>query len=345
MISRYDRMTPRQRVMAAANNQDFDCYPAICPTSVANYDCMRIASVSFPQAHTDGYAMAALAATAHTVLGFDSVMPYFSIHLEAEMLGCQVSWNQEHGMPQILKNPLHKITDFRPPKNFTSKPLCRQLLTAIRLLKKRFGNEVAIIGKVLGPWTLAYNLYGVENLILDTILEPEQVHTLIRQLLPISIEFAKAQFQAGADLITWADHVTADLISARQYEEFIFPLHKQATSRLFGGKNLILHTCGNVMDRLDLIRQTGFGMFHIDSRNDLPVASRIGGKALTLTGSINNPVTLVNGDPILIKKEVLHNIQSGIRLISPECAIPFKVSNKSLIALVNAAHNTPVSVH
>lgn len=330
-------MLPRERVFAALNNESFDHFPAINPTSVANYDCMRIAGISFPQAHTDAQSMAALAATGHTVLGFDSVMPYFSVHLEAEMLGCKVDWSNAAGMPYVAEKALQAPGDYRPPKNLTQKALCRQLLQAIRLLKHRFGDDVVIIGKALGPWSLAYNLYGVENLLLDIILDPEPIHELIQKLLDASIEFARAQFEAGADMVTWADHVTADLISRKQYEEFMLPVHKRAVSKL-SGKPLILHTCGNVMDRLDLICSTGFRMFHIDSRNNIEQAISVAGDRLALTGSVNNPVTLVNGSSIAIHREVISNIKSGIKLISPECAIPFKVSNASLVALVNSAH-------
>ena len=51
-------------------------------------------------------------------------------------------------------------------------------------------------------------------------------------------------------------------------------------------------------------------------------------------------VLLVQGEPQDVKRAVEENIKSGIKLISPECAIPFSVSSDNLIALVEAAHNT-----
>lgn len=332
-------MLPRERVFAALAGTDFDCVPAINPTSVANYECMRATGTAFPQAHTDAHAMAALARAGHTLLGFDSVMPYFSVHLEAEMLGCTVDWNNPDGMPYVTKRALLHPGDWKPPKNITGRPLFRQLLQAIRLLRRSLGDQAVVIGKVLGPWSLAYNLYGVENLLLDVILDPEPIREFIRALLEVSVECARAQFEAGADLVTWADHVTADLISKEQYADFMFPLHRQAAARLTG-KPLILHTCGNVMDRLDLFCDTGFRLFHMDSRNHLRQAVDIAGNRLALTGSVNNPVTLVNGSTVAIHREVQENIRAGIRLIAPECAIPFKVTNASLISLVNSAHRT-----
>ncbi len=51
-------------------------------------------------------------------------------------------------------------------------------------------------------------------------------------------------------------------------------------------------------------------------------------------------VLLAQGEPQDVKRAVEENIKSGIKLISPECAIPFSVSSDNLIALVEAAHNT-----
>lgn len=331
-------MTSKERVFAALYDRPYDKLPAITPTSVANLECMQMVNVSFPDAHTKATAMARLAAASHTILGFDSVMPYISIHLEAAALGCQVQWDSNATMPNILSRSIQNIHDFEIPANFLSQAPCKQLLQSIRLLKKQFGDSVAIIGKVIGPWSLAYNLYGIENLILDSILEPKRTKQFIQYLLSVPLAFAQAQFEAGADIITWADHVTADLISAAAYEEFVFPLHQAAAKKLSLHGPVILHTCGNVLDRLHLIRDTGFTCFHIDSRNNIPEAVTITEGKIMLTGSINNPSTLTAGTTAQVRSEVQHNIRNGIKLISPECAVPFRVSNQNLIELTSAAH-------
>ncbi len=333
-----DRMTPRERVMAAAAGREVDCCPAICPTSVANLECMKSTGVSFSRSHTDGQMMADLAAAAYTQLGFDTVMPYFSVCLEASALGCQVYWGNKGIMPVITKNLLCSKEEFQYPKNFLDRPECKQLLKAIRLLRQRFGTQVAIIGKVVGPWTLAYHLYGVGNLVLDTILEPEETKAFIQALLPVSLELAKAQFEAGADLLTWADHVTADIISAEVYREFMLPVHKTAAARLQSYGPVILHTCGNVMDRLDLMAQSGFRIFHIDSRNSIRRAAEIAQGRILLAGAVNNPGTLSHGSRPQIYREVLENVQDGITFVAPECALPPQVRNVSLIELTKAAH-------
>lgn len=335
-------MTPRERVFAAIEGRPFDMYPAITPTSVATIESMKAVNAFFPEAHTSPYDAVKLAEAGHALLGFDSVMPYYSVHLEAAALGCELNWGTSYSMPVITKSPVKNPDDFSLPANIMSRPEITKMLKTIRLLKSRNSDDTAIIGKVIGPWTLAYNIYGVENLILDTILEPERTKRFIANLAQLPIQFAKAQFEAGANIVTWADHVTADLISPKIYEEFVLPIHKKAAFSLSQYGYIILHVCGNVMDRLDLFRQSGFKIFHLDSRNDIHKALDIVGDEMVLTGSINNPVTLVQGSLSDIRKEVEADLSAGIKLISPECAVPCNVSNQSLKAVAKYAHERKI---
>lgn len=331
-------MTPYERVMAALRGQLFDVYPAISPTSVVTEGAMQRANAYFPAAHTRAAEMAALASIGHDYFGFDSVMPYFSILLESAALGAEIDWGSIDQTPRIVKTAIFCARDYTVPENFLSLPIFQRLLSAIGMLHKKYRGHVVVIGKVIGPWTLAYHLYGVEKLVLDTMLEPEQTKAFIRELSRIPMAFAKAQFDAGADMVTWADHCTSDLASAAIYADFVAPIHKQAAEELQSGGPLILHICGNIMDRLSTIADTGLEMLHLDSRNDIKKATEIVGDSIALTGCINNPFTLAQGKPRDVSKEVRSCIQKGIRLISPECAVPCRVPDENLLTLVRTAH-------
>lgn len=334
------KMTSMERVFAVINGDDFDVYPAINPTSVATVEAMKLSGAYFPAAHTDPDKMAALACVGRDVFGFDSVSPYFSILLEASALGAEVDWGNIYEMPSVIKKPIKKPEEYEVPKNFLDRAEFSGLIKVCSELKKTYKNEVPVIGKVVGPWSLAYHLYGVENLVLDMILEPEKTAEFINRLSEVPFAFAKAQFEAGADMLVWADHVTSDLVSAEIYKKFIMPIHKRAASSLQKYGPIILHTCGNVSDRLMYIAETGFKIFHMDSKNNIGDSVKLVGNNMLITGCINNPVLLAQGDPPDVKRAVEENIHQGIKLISPECAIPFSVPSENLMALTASAHNT-----
>lgn len=329
-------MTPQERVLAVFNGRSYDRTPVISPTSIATVESMRLTEAFFPHVHTNSDAMAKLAAAGHEILGFDSVTPYFSVHQEVAALGCEIDWGKMDRLPRIIKSPLKNPDEFVIPANFLDRKPVKTILQAIKTLRKKYGSKVAIIGKVIGPWTLAYHLHGTANLLLETMLEPEKVHHFLDALVQVPIIFAHAQFEAGADILTWADHATADLISAKMYEEFLLPVHQRCNNLLTKTGPVILHVCGPVTDRLDLFCQAGFEAFHLDSRNDVGVACNIVNKRMLITGNINNPNILLNGTVIDVKNAVNDALDAGIRLLSPECALPFWVPNRNLIEIVNA---------
>lgn len=331
-----NEMTSKERVLACFNKDEFDRAPVISPTSVATLDSMKATGAYFPDVHTNADKMAALAAAGHDILGFDTIAPYFSVQQEAAALGCNVNWGQKDSMPTLGINPVKEPEDFKMPKDFLHLKPIRTVLEAIRLLKKKYGSDTAIVGKVMGPWTLSYHLHGVQEFLMDTILEPERVHRFLEVFKKISIAFAEAQFEAGADILTWADHATGDLISSKGYVQFLLPVHKQINKELKKQGPVILHTCGNTMDRMQYFAEAGFEAFHFDSRNDPQKAMDTVQGKIILTGCINNPITLLNGSVQDVKKEVFKALEAGIKLIAPECAVPCNTSNRNLIAIVDS---------
>ena len=92
-------MTSKQRFMAALNGQSVDRPPAASIVSAVSYELMDMVDAHFPWANIEPEPMAALAAGVHEVLGYDSVMPIFSIAQEATALGCYVNWEETDMMP------------------------------------------------------------------------------------------------------------------------------------------------------------------------------------------------------------------------------------------------------
>jgi [methyl-Co(III) methanol-specific corrinoid protein]:coenzyme M methyltransferase len=49
------------------------------------------------------------------------------------------------------------------------------------------------MGKVFGPWTLSYHLFGVENFLAAILLERETVKIVLRVLSEVTVQFGNAQ--------------------------------------------------------------------------------------------------------------------------------------------------------
>ena len=96
-----ETMTPRQRVLNALAGRPVDRTPVANPTNVATVELMDLVDAPFPDACRDPELAARLAATGHTELGFDSVMPYFTIIQESSALGCDMQWEEKDNWPTV----------------------------------------------------------------------------------------------------------------------------------------------------------------------------------------------------------------------------------------------------
>jgi [methyl-Co(III) methanol-specific corrinoid protein]:coenzyme M methyltransferase len=281
--------------------------------------------------------MAELALAGHEIVGFDTVMPEFSVDQEAAALGCEVDWGDRDTMPDCKNFPYEDFSDVNIPEDLLEKPSTRVVLDALSILRRNVGGEVAVVGKVMGPWTLAYHMAGTQNLLLQVGLgEKEKVQRMLRQLMPVTVDFARAQFQAGADAVVLADHATGSLVSAAHYEEYLLPLHQELTALIEGP--LILHVCGNCADRLELFADAGFDAYHFEWQVDAKVAvQRVGGR-MSLAGCVNNPQALYQGTPADVFEQARYAIEAGVNIIGPECAIPLATPLENLKAIVAAVH-------
>ncbi len=323
-------MTGRERVLAALRLLPVDRTPVCNPTSVATVELMDLVDAPFPAANRNPELMARLAATGYTELGFDTIMPVFSIIQESSALGCRIQWEQKDNWPTVkMSQPIwKKADDIHIPSDILSHPDMRCVLDAISILKRQYGDEVAVVGKTMGPWSLGYHCFGVEPFLLMTLDDPDQTKSILDRLKKLTIEFGVAQIEAGADALTLPDHATGDLVSGEYYQRYLRDLHIEFAEAI--PIPLILHICGRTVDRMEYIAQTGMAAFHYDSKNKPGESMAIIGDRISLVGNINNPETLFSKGPDVVREEVYGNLEAGVPLVGPECAIPLQTSIENL---------------
>jgi [methyl-Co(III) methanol-specific corrinoid protein]:coenzyme M methyltransferase len=323
-------MTSRERVLAALRREPVDRTPACNPTSLATVELMDLVEAPFPDANRDAELMARLAATSYTELGFDTVMPVFSIIQESSALGCNMQWEQKDNWPTVrMADPIWKgPEDIRVPNDFLAHPDMRCVLDAITFLRKDLGDDVAIIGKTMGPWTLAYHCFGVEPFLLMSLDDPDRTRMCLERMKELTVIFGLAQIEAGVDALTLPDHATGDLVSGEYYRRYLLDLHTEFAERI--PCPLILHICGRTVDRMGYIAQTGMAAFHYDSKNEPDESMEAVGGRIALVGNINNPQTLFSEGADEVHEEVVRNLEAGVQLIGPECAVPLQTPIENL---------------
>ncbi len=334
-------MTPRERFLKALRGEPTDVPAVGSPTSIATVDLMEATGCFFPDAHTDAEKMAGLAAAGHERLGYDNIAPYFSVVQEAAAMGAHMDWADRGRMPTVCPSPetgrhlFQEPEQVRIPADFLERAPTRTVLEALRILKGRYGGEVALVGKVMGPWTLAYHLFGLEGFLVLVFDDPEKLRRILDRLAAITLLFGRAQIEAGADCLTLADHLTGDLCRAETYRDFLLPVHQRLARQL--PCPVILHICGRTLDRMPYVAQSGFTAFHFDSKNDAKEAMAAVAGGIRLVGNINNPDTLYRARLDQVDREVAHAREAGVAIVAPECAVPVNMPSRALRRIAEAA--------
>ena len=316
-------MNSRERVLAALKREPVDRTPLCNPTSVATVELMDLVDAPFPDANRQPELMARLAATGYTELGFDTIMPVFSIIQESAALGCKIQWEQKDNWPTVKMNePIWETPDdIKVPADLCTHPDTKCVTDAIKILRKDYG-------KTMGPWSLGYHCFGVEPFLLMSLDDPGKTKLCLDRMKEITVEYGLAQIEAGADALTLPDHATGDLVSGEYYERYLRDLHIEMAERL--PVPIILHICGRTVDRMEYIAQTGMAAFHFDSKNTPQESMDVVKDRISLVGNINNPETLFAKGPDVVREEVYRNLEAGVHLVGPECAIPLQTSIENL---------------
>ena len=330
-----ETMTSRERVLAALRREPVDRTPLVNPTSLATVELMDLVEAPFPNANREPELMARLAATGHTELGFDSIMPVFSIIQESSAIGCRIQWEQKDNWPTVkMTEPIYESpADIRIEDDWMEHPDAQCVLEAIRILRERFP-DVAIIGKTMGPWSLGYHTFGVERFLLMSLDDEAATKDVLEKLKRLTIEYGIAQAEAGADAVTLPDHATGDLVSGEYYKRYLQELHQEFAEAI--PIPIVLHICGRTVDRMGYIADTGMAAFHYDSKNGAEESMEAVGGKISLVGNVNNPTTLYSKGADEVKDEVRRNLEAGVQMVGPECAIPLQTPIESLRAIREA---------
>ena len=202
------KMTTIRRLLSGSLGGHVDRPPIGSVTSVANIMQMEITGAFFPDVHLDGVKMARLAAGAYDILGYEAIMPYFSVQAEAAALGAEVDWGDIENMPVNTTNPWSDPENVRIPADFFEKPPIKAVRDSIRILRYKYGHCAAIVGKVMGPWTLAYLMHGLQQFLLETITEPVKVHCFLEKIVISTTDFVDVVASENEAISILADPLT-----------------------------------------------------------------------------------------------------------------------------------------
>ncbi|MDZ7619649.1 MAG: uroporphyrinogen decarboxylase family protein [Patescibacteria group bacterium] len=206
---------------------------------------------------------------------------------------------------------------------------------AAALFRERVGGEKLIEGWIEGPCAEAADLRGINRLMTDFFDDPAFVRDLFEFCIDMGVQFAKAQVDAGVDLIGLGD-AAASLVGPQLYNEFVLPYERRLIDAIHAmGTRVRLHICGNIGRILDDIGTLGCAMVDVDSMVPLSRCREAMGPTPVLAGNIDPVKVLRNGTPAAITAALRQcRAEAGPRyIVAAGCEVPRDTPEANLRAL------------
>jgi len=209
----------------------------------------------------------------------------------------------------------------------------------IALLKERIGRDKIVEGWIEGPCGGSADLRGLNTLMLDFCDDPRFVCDLFDYVLEVGMRFARAQVEAGADVIGIGDPA-ASLVGPRIYREFVWPYEKKMVDGLHAlGARVRLHICGNTRPVLDAMGQLGCDFIDLDSMAPIAEAREKMGPRQVVLGNLDPVRDLCNGTPASVFAAVAECHRSAGRayIAGAGCEVPRDTPPANVHAMVRYA--------
>ena len=211
-------------------------------------------------------------------------------------------------------------------------------LDAIRLFREIAGGEIPIMGWVEGALAEASDLRSMYLTMTDLVSRPEWLIELLEICAEVEIAFARAQVEAGADIIGLGDAVCSQ-ISPKMYRQFALPYEQRifAAVRAMGAVGR-LHICGNTTRLLPDMLQSGADIIDLDWMVGIEKAAQLFDNKVAICGNFDPVAVMLQGTPVTVHAATLECIQKGgERLFSGAgCEIPDRTPRENLLAQYSA---------
>ena len=288
-----------------------------------------------PEAHKDAEKMAKLAIASYELTGIENIRVPFDFVVEPEALGCEIGWyDTPERLPAVIGHPYEKPQDLKMPKNLLDLGRISVVLETIRIVRREVGDFLPISSSVLGPLSIAGELAGLENLMRWIVRKADYVKEFVKFATNIVIEYAKAQYRAGSDIVQVSDPTASpEVIGPAYFKQFVKPALTQIAESLGGPR--LLHICGRAEAIVPDMAETGFDGISIDDAVDVAKIKPLVGNVKIL-GNVSSKSTLVFGSPKDVKKEARKALESGVDFLEPGCGFSPITPIDNIKAMVEA---------
>ncbi len=273
--------------------------------------------LSYPAAARRGISIASLTESAkvqaetmlYLVKELDMPMAITSMDLalEASCFGAPVS---HEGVPAVSSVVLESLDDVEALKVPGVEVIIEKspYLEAIRMVKAEMqasGDVRPIIAGISGPFSLAGQLRGVTDIMMDCYDDPELLEALVQKTTEFLCVYAKMLKEAGADMLLLAEPL-AGVVSPVMAAQFSHPFVKKMIESVQDDScAVIYHNCGAGVPRmLEDLAELGAMIYHFGNAIDLYEAIEKMPKTVIVMGNVDPAGIVAHGSIESVRQAV-----------------------------------------
>jgi MtaA/CmuA family methyltransferase len=255
---------------------------------------------------------------------------------ETAAFGAKVSFPAE----EVPRCEQTLIKTYEDVKNLKRPDVCKcgRTLDRIRgaeLFQKELKGTVPVIGWIEGPLAEACDLTGISNMLVQLMMDIDFSNLLLDKCTQTAKDFAKAQIEAGCDIIGIGDAICSQ-IDEMTYDMFIKERHREIISYIHGlGAKVKLHICGNITHLLPYLKGLKLDILDVDYMVSMDEAYEIVGPDVIRCGNIN-PVDIqfkTAGEIERMTKDLLEKEKGRKFILSAGCEITVSTPFENLLSM------------
>jgi len=259
---------------------------------------------------------------------------------ETSAFGAPVEFIDE-GVPRCLEHIVKTIDDVinlkRPDLYKSERTLDR--IKGAEYFQKLLKGTVPVSGWIEGPLAEACDLTGVSEMLLNLMIDPDFSNALMDKCMLTAKDFAKAQIEAGCDLIGIGDAICSQ-IDRDTYDLYLKQRHVELISYIHDcGAAVKLHICGDTTHLLESLKEINTDIIDLDWQVDLDQGRNILGDHIVIGGNIN-PVLIQDKseeEVYILSKMLVDKYKGQKYLLAAGCEITVLTPHQNLMAMRRAS--------
>ena len=336
----------REAIESALEREHVDRIPAMYQYLAAGPGPFNAIGLEMQECYHDAEKFARATAAVREAYGYDNIMAGWGcILLEAHAMGTEIEFPRSNGYPQGTKPFLADPANIESlaPVDPMDNELLRVRMRASEILASRYGKEFAVMGNMVSPGVVAWELRGYEGYLMDMFFEKELAHRYLSVIVESLRIHGERLAEMGVDMIFFENDFTAsqEYAPLESMREFDLDYAVPCVEALHGmGHKVIVHNCTAlplVEEQVNALRPDGIHYNADNVPDHVEMCKRLKGKVCLCPGVDEG---LVYDGPPEIIADTVRRIASHVAnhdafIMASAYEVPFKTKDENHLALID----------